>query len=133
VSHLANHDVPQQAIHRESLLWRVVRDHNPFQLVVGQRGEVSEGALLYKPPVLQQRFEKEIPSFSSLGSSKWLFIFCAAMFSTACVENFSRFLPKMSCSSGGAADFSSANAWSCETQWIEFWLFGACGNVVYAV
>jgi hypothetical protein len=70
---------------------------------------------------------------SHLVNNKWQFILAPPCFSTACVENFSRFLRKMSCSSGGAVDFSSANAWSCETQRIAFWLFGACGNVVYAV
>jgi len=38
VSHLVNHDVPQQAIHRDSLLWRVMQNHNPFQPLIGQRG-----------------------------------------------------------------------------------------------
>jgi hypothetical protein len=36
VSHLVNHHVPQQAIHRVPLLGRVVHNHNPFQLFVCQ-------------------------------------------------------------------------------------------------
>jgi hypothetical protein len=45
VPHLANHDVPQQAIHGVALFWRVVHDYNPLRLVVGQRGaQVPAGA-----------------------------------------------------------------------------------------
>jgi hypothetical protein len=59
VSHLVNHDVSQQTINRVSLLWRVARNHNPFQLVVGQRGDLREDARFYNPPVVQERFERE--------------------------------------------------------------------------
>src|SRR5437867_1305484 len=115
VSHLANHDVPQQAIHRESLLWRIVQNQNPFQLV--KRRCQSQTRMDLAP----SRFRLSLDPTER--KPKWLFIFAPPCFSTACVENFSRFLPKMSCTSNGAADFSSANAWSCETQWIAFWLF----------
>ena len=34
VPHLLDHDVLEQAIHREPLGWRIVHNHNPSQLVV---------------------------------------------------------------------------------------------------
>ena len=59
VSHLVNHHVPQQAIHRVPLLGCVVHHDNPFQLAVCQRAEVGEDALLDNAPVVQQRLESE--------------------------------------------------------------------------
>src|SRR6266851_10106416 len=48
VAHFVKHHVPQQAIHGETLPWPVMHSHNPLQLAVRKRGEVSKGALLYK-------------------------------------------------------------------------------------
>ncbi len=47
MSHLVNHDAPQQPIHRVPLLWRVVHNHNPFRLVVCQRSEVGDAEMVF--------------------------------------------------------------------------------------
>ncbi len=57
--HFVDHDVPQQTIHSETLGWRVMYCHDSAEFLVCECGEISESALFYRLPIVEQRGQRE--------------------------------------------------------------------------